>query len=293
VHSHCLTEESALPSGTPKIAVSSWSLHRAIGRTWWDSPASPAVEKEAYGPGGLAILDLPAAVAAHDITRLQLCHFHVRARDGGWIDEFRSALADAGVALTALLIDDGDISDPAERERDIAWTAGWIDTAAALGAKSARVIAGKQKPTPDALAASVDSLRRLAVQGKEAGVRIMTENWLQLLSGPDEVDFVLDAVGDDLGFLADFGNWKGPEKYAALARVMPRAEDTHAKAAFAGPGAMDEADFGRCIAIAIDAGYDGPYTLIYESADDNEWRAIATEESFVRDRLAAPLRAIA
>lgn len=282
-----------MPAGIPKIAVSSWSLHRAIGRTWWDSPSSAAVEKEAYGPGSIAILDLPAVVAAHGITRLQLCHFHVPTRDRGWLAEFRSALVDAGVTLTALLIDDGDITDPAERERDIVWTAGWVDVASALGARSARVIAGKQKPTPMALDASADGLRRLAARGKAAGVRIMTENWFDLLAGPKEVEYVLDAVGDDLGFLADFGNWKGPEKYAALARVMPRAEDTHAKAAFTAPGVMDEADFGRCITIAAEAGYDGPYTLIYDSADGDEWGAVTTEARFVHDRLSAPARATA
>ncbi len=39
--------------------------------------------------------------------------------------------------------------------RATAWVGGWIDTAGRLGAKAARVVAGKQKPSPEALALSV------------------------------------------------------------------------------------------------------------------------------------------
>ncbi len=90
---------------SPTIAVSSWSLHRAIGLTWWDSPANAAVEKETYGPGTIAVLELPAEVASHGIRKLQLCHFHVPSRDKSWLGEFRAALADTGVTLTTFLID--------------------------------------------------------------------------------------------------------------------------------------------------------------------------------------------
>ena len=93
----------------PTIAVSSWSVHRTIGLSWWDSPNAPAERKEAWGAGDLAILDLPAAAARHGIRQLHLCHFHVESRDQPWLGEFRAALADAGVTLSMLLIDDGDI----------------------------------------------------------------------------------------------------------------------------------------------------------------------------------------
>ena len=274
-----------MPAGhTPTIAVSSWSLHRAIGLTWWETPAAPAVEKAAYGPGTMAVLDLPAAVARHGIRLLQLCNFHVASRDKSWLSEFRSALADAGVTLSMLLIDDGDITHPTDHDRDVAWVGGWIDTAAILGARSARVIAGKQKPTPDRLRLSADGLTMLARRGKAEGVRIVTENWFDLLSGPAEVEFVLDTVGENLGLLADFGNWKGPSKYADLARITPRAEDTHAKASFSGPGKLDGDDYSKCLAAAVAANYAGPYTLIYDGPD--EWAGIATERRFVEDYFA-------
>lgn len=275
---------------SPTIAVSTWSLHRAIGKWWWDKPGEPGIEKDAYGPGNIAILDIPAAVAKHGINRLQLGHFHVARRDRGWLGEFRAACKSAGVRLQTLLIDDADIADAKNHKRDVAWIGQWIDVAAELGADAARIVAGKQKPTPETLALSAAGMKELAARGKSQGVRIITENWHDLLRGAKEVHQVMDAVGDDLGLLVDFGNWKGADKYDELASIMPRAEDTHAKCSFSGkigaPGAMDQDDYGRCVAIAADAGYDGPYTLIYDGPDDDEWAGLAAEAAFIRDQLA-------
>ncbi len=275
---------------SPIIAVSSWSLHRTVGLTWWDTPAAPAVQKEAYGKGTVAVLDLPAAVARHGIERLQLCHFHVANRDQAWLGEFRAACRDARMTLQTLLIDDADIADPVNHKRDVAWVGAWIEVAAALGAEAARVVAGKQKPSPAALALSVAGLKEIARRGKAVGVRGITENWFDLLASPKEVDHVMDAVGDDLGLLADFGNWKGPTKYAHLAAIMPRAGAPPATCASSArlsvPGAMDSDDYGKCVAIAAAAGYAGPYTLIYDGPDDDEWAGIAMEEKFIRGELA-------
>jgi sugar phosphate isomerase/epimerase len=281
----------------PIIAVSTWSLHRTVGLTWWDKPGEPAVEKEAYGKGSIQVLDLPAAVRKHGITHLQLGHFHVPRRDKAWLREFRAAARDADIAISSLLIDDGDISLAPTHKRDVAWINGWIDLAAEVGAKTARVVAGKQKPSADALALSVAGLKELASHGKSVGVRVITENWHDLLSSPKEVHHVLDAVGDDLGLLVDFGNWKGPGKYDDLASIMPRAEDTHAKCSFSAkldmPGAMDRDDYGKCVIIADNADYAGPYTLIYDGPDDDEWTGLAMEAQFIRDTLASASRKIA
>ena len=43
----------------PAIAISSWSVHRLLGLSWWDSPSAPPARKEAWGPGSVKILDLP------------------------------------------------------------------------------------------------------------------------------------------------------------------------------------------------------------------------------------------
>jgi sugar phosphate isomerase/epimerase len=173
-------------------------------------------------------------------------------------------------------------SSSATRDRDLKWIARWIEAASVLGAENARVIAGKAKPSPKALALSVDGLRAMAQLGKARGVRVVTENWFDLLSSPHEVHHVLDTVGDQLGFLADTGNWHGATKYDDLKSIFARAELCHAKCSFGVGLAMDDADYGQCMKAAAEAGYAGPLTLIFDSPGE-EWRGLEMEHASVRD----------
>lgn len=270
---------------TPVIAVSSWSVHRALGIFHPNAPANDVFgePEERWGPAKLDIMDLPEEIARRGISSLQLCHFHLASREPSYLREMRSAAADAGVAISTLLIDDGDITHPTERQRDRDWIGRWVDAAAELGARAARVIAGKQRPTDETLAWSVEGLRSISRRGAEQGVRVTTENWLSLTAGPVEVHHLLDRLDGEVGFMADFGNWKteGQRRYDDLASIFARSEDTHAKARFPSANEMDAEDFGLCLQAAERAGYSGPYTLIYEDDGDDEWRAVETERDFV------------
>ena len=60
---------------------------------------------------------------------------------------------------------------------------------------------------------SVEGLKVFAELGQKMAVRVVTENWFDLLSRPKEVRYVLDSVGYSLGFLVDTGIWSVPSKY--------------------------------------------------------------------------------
>jgi sugar phosphate isomerase/epimerase len=271
---------------SPVIAVSSWSVHRALGIFHPNAPGNdiPGLAEEKWGTPSLSLMELPRAIAERDIRHLQLCHFHLESREPIYLREVRAAISDAGVTLSTLLIDDGDIAHPTLRDRDCDWIGKWIDAAAELGAGAARVIAGKQQPSPEALDLSVEGLRAVARRGASQGVRVTTENWLALTASPKEVHYILDRLDGEVGFMADFGNWKtmGQKRYDDLASILARSEDTHAKAWFP-DNAIDAEDFGLCLQAAERVGYDGPYTLIYEDKGGDEWTAIEAERDFVRD----------
>lgn len=272
----------------PQIAISTWSVHHLLGVTYANGPGKipTGVPEQTFGPGMLALLDLPAELARRGYQRAEICHFHLASFEPDYLKSVRDAFQNSDVFIQTLLIDDGDITNSDSRERDLGWISSWIEAAAVLGAENARVIAGKAKPSPEALALSVDGLRAMSQLGKAQGVRIVTENWFDLMSSPREVHHVLDAVGDQLGFLADTGNWQGASKFADLKSVFARAELCHAKCSF-GPGlAMDDADYGQCMKAAAKAGYAGPFTLIFDSAGD-EWRGMEIEHKFVRDYFSA------
>jgi sugar phosphate isomerase/epimerase len=270
-----------------RIAVSSWSVHRQLGVTHPHNLASNTVgpREETYGPGEVELIDLPALVASHHIRALELCSFHLPSRDKAYLDELRSAFVTARVRLQTLLIEAGDLSDPNTASRDAAWISGWVDVANDLGAENARIIAGKQKPTKEALDLSAKGLK--AIAARNAGpAKLVTENWFDLLSTPEAVNYLLDQCDGQIGLNGDFGNWTGEGKYDALSKIFGRASICHAKATFV-HGAMNQRDYGRCVDVAEAAGYTGPYTLIFDSNEPDEWEGIAMERAFIHDRLLA------
>ncbi|MFC7622129.1 sugar phosphate isomerase/epimerase family protein [Microlunatus sp. GCM10028923] len=254
-------------------AVSSWSLHRTLG-SYHSGSVAPADPEQLDPPtSGLSLLELPAELHRRGYDTVQLCHFHLPSRDPGYLAELRSALADASITLDALLVDDGDLVDPDAADAHQEWISGWIDDAVALGATRARVIAGRQSPTPERLAESGRRLAELA--DRHPDIRIVTENWLDLTPGPEQVETILDAAGSGVGLLIDLGNWAAPDKYDWLGRIAARAETCHAKCHFAGDR-PDRDDFAASVRVINDAGYTGPLALVYDGTEPEEWESLET-----------------
>ena len=276
----------------PRLAVSSWSLRHTLGPVYPGLALTPG-EREPdrkFGPGALALLDLPAAARAAGIGALDLCHFHFPRTDDAYLRELRDRLAAADAQVLSLLVDEGDISaaDPADRERDLAAIRAWIDIAARLGARYARVIAGERPAAPGdgAIQRSAAGLAALARYAGSRGVGLLTENWRPLALSPGDLLAVLDAAGGAVGLCADFGNYKGPGKYDALRAILPRATTIHAHAATAWlrPDATDAGDLRRCLDLARETGFAGPYVLILDSdGPGDEWAGIARMATIVRD----------
>lgn len=269
-----------------RIAVSTWSLHRLLGSTYPHDLTTNEIgdEDETYGEGEESLLGLPSTLANHGYHRLEIVSFHLRSRDPVYLGELRDQLRVSNVTLQTLLIDAGDMTDPVNGARDTRWIAGWIDVANMLGAENVRIIAGKQPYSSDALDRSVIGFRELLAANAGSPLRLVTENWFDLLATPEAVHTLLDRLDGEVGLLADFGNWTGPDKYAGLASIFPRAELCHAKASFSN-GRMDEADYGQCVGIAEEAGYTGPYTLIFDADAPSEWAGLSEERDFILSRL--------
>jgi sugar phosphate isomerase/epimerase len=269
-----------------RIAVSTWSLHRLLGTVYPHDLDTDVVGEGAdtFGEGEESLLGLPSVLANHGYQRLEIVSFHLRSRDPVYLGELRDQLKVSGVTLQTLLIDAGDMTDPLVGERDTRWIAGWLEVANELGAENARVIAGKQPTSTEALERSVQGFRHLLAANAGSPLRIVTENWFDLLSTPEAVHVLLDQLDGQVGLLGDFGNWTGPDKYEGLKSIFPRAELCHAKANFVS-GQLDEADYGLCVAAAEEAGYTGPYTLIFDADHPHEWAGLAEERDFILSRL--------
>lgn len=245
-----------MPLLHPRLGVSTWSLHKSL-------------------TAGTPLLDIPAQVAAHGLSKLEVCHFHFPDTTPAYLAEFRAALKSAGVEFYTLLIDEGDLTHPdgAERARTLELITHWIEVAAACGAGRVRVIAGDAPPGAEALAVSVQGLTEVVRRAEAYGIRVSVENWHPLLEQPAEVLALLAQMQGRVGLKLDFANWNAPRKYEDLVRIAPLAECTHAKAHFAAPGEMDREDFARCLTLCRDAGFAGPHILIFSDPGD-EWASL-------------------
>ncbi len=248
----------------PRLGVSTWSLHESL-------------------TAGTPLLNIPAQVAAHGLSKLEVCHFHFPETGPAYLSAFRAALESAGVEFYTLLIDEGDLThpDPAERARTQALITHWLEVAAACGAGRVRVIAGDAAPSAEAMALSVTGLTEVVRRAEFYGIRVTVENWHPLLEHPAEVLALLDAMPGQIGLKLDFANWDAPRKYTDLLQIAPLAECTHAKAHFTAPGEMDREDFARCLKLCRDAGFAGPHILIFSDPGD-EWSSLDLMHEAVR-----------
>lgn len=265
-----------------RLSVSSWSLHKTLGSpAFYGVDAGKSLPIESHNNGNLSLLELPQALADFGIHTLEIVHFHLPSRDDAYLAELKAALANANVELFSLLIDDGDITHPTNGGRDSAWIGEWLELAANLGSKSARVIAGKQAPTPETLRLSIKRLEDLATRAEALGIRLMTENWFETSSTVEAVTHILEDLNGRVGLCLDFGNWKGEDKYARFEQIASYAESCHTKAFFE-DGVIDRGDYERCLTITQSAGFTGPYTLIFDSPEPADWEGLAIERSIVQ-----------
>ena len=147
----------------PELSISTWSLHRALGKAWYDRTPDGFVNRNG-DEGRIKLLDVPREVASHGIGQLEVCHFHFPTTDGVFIAELRAELDRHGVSLYSILIDAWDIThpDPEQREKDLTEIRKWIDVASTCGAANVRIIAGEAEPDAESIALSAQNLLQLS-----------------------------------------------------------------------------------------------------------------------------------
>jgi hypothetical protein len=116
------------------------------------------------------------------------------------------------------------------------------------------------------------------------GVRVMTENWFELLPQPAEVYDLNGRLNDAIGLCLDFGNWGGIDKYERLQKIAPLADSCHAKCNFVG-GKPDEQGYIACLEITREAGFSGPYTLVH-GEPGRVWESLAIQKNLLEPYLA-------
>ena len=82
-----------------RYAVSTWSLHRTLGRPAFTGPETVTGTQAEIHSDALPLLELPSRLKEFGIHKVEICHFHLPTRDTTYLTKLRNALEESGITL--------------------------------------------------------------------------------------------------------------------------------------------------------------------------------------------------
>lgn len=162
--------------------------------------------------------------------------------------------------------------DGPELDAQMAYTARWIESYAAMGAPVIRVFAGypknKDQSAENAEKNIIKNLQHACTIAAQHGVILGVENH-DFTTDIDRMLRILNAVDSPwFGLNFDSGNLaKTSDPYADLKRIAPHTVNAQLKIHIPRDGKKEPTDFKRIVDILGEANYRGYLVLEYESAD--------------------------
>ncbi|MCB1230341.1 MAG: TIM barrel protein [Verrucomicrobiae bacterium] len=218
-----------------------------------------------------------------EVADLNTMNFPTLAPD--YVEKLRKEIDDVGCVATNLKMNqrvDMASADESERAEAMRQYKESVDAAKILGCRWVRPLPRAEAPNRDRLSAAMDELIDYA---GERGITVLIENFGWMMSDPDSVIELADAIGATrVAIGPDTGNWTSNEvRYPGLEKTFPRAVTCDFKAKVLGENGEHEAyNLNRCFEIGWNAGFRGPWCIEHGHADHaTALRGIA----FVRDSL--------
>ena len=82
-----------------RLSVSTWSLHRSLGKPPFYGPTSEKGQlANPTAEHAFSLLELPVQIAARGINTLEICHFHMPSDAPEYYLQLRAAIDAVGVA---------------------------------------------------------------------------------------------------------------------------------------------------------------------------------------------------
>jgi hypothetical protein len=239
----------------------------------------PATRVEGHpivGPN-LTLFDIPEYYADRfKLHNLEFWGRHFETPSPGYIADLKKAIAKTHSRLINVQLDnqpyrEGNLGgyflasrDDAMRAKSLTFVKEWIDVVAALGSDAIRV-----NTENGDFNLCVQSFRKITEYAVKRNVVMLVENHGGISANPDlHVRLIREVNHSNIRTLPDFGNHKPEIRYEALKAIMPYAYQVSPKALpFNAQGEHNGYDFGRCMRIAIDAGFTGIYSADYWDRD--------------------------
>ena len=255
---HLAAAERKLPF---MISLAEWSLHRTLFAKQLDHLDFPKAAKHDYGIEAIELVNQ---------------FFKDKARDQGYLGEFKRRAEGAGVKILLIMVDgEGALGDPdaAKRKAAVENHHKWVEAAKFFNCHSIRVNAETQGvgSFEEQMDRAADGLRSLAQFAGKHSLNVIVENHGGLSSNGQWLAGVMKKVNlPNCGTLPDFGNFRIQEgeeydRYKGVAEMMPFAKAVSAKSNdFDEQGNEVHTDYPRMLKIVLEAGYRGFVGIEYE-----------------------------
>jgi hypothetical protein len=242
-------------------------LRYEIGITTGSLNRNLSAESE---PGKLRMLDFPRIMRDELGMRvIDLMTATLASLEPRYLDRLREEGEKASCLFTNLKMNQPELdlasADEQLRRRSIDEYKRTIDAAARLGCRWVRPLPRSDRPDRSLY---VDGYRQLIDYAAPKGLSLLIENFGWIMSEPDAIPEIIQAVGEGLAACPDTGNWRDEVRYEGLKKVFPLAVTCDFKyRELDADGRHAAYDLERCFRIGWDAGFRGPWCFEHFNAD--------------------------
>jgi sugar phosphate isomerase/epimerase len=211
--------------------------------------------------GAMTTVEFLDAAVALGFEAVELCD-----RTIGDPGTLATALTDRGLALPSLALRNDFTGDRRSVAENIDHVRRWLDVAAGLSCRTARIWTGWQRADGVGRRQIRDAMDRVIRHAAAAGVAVAVETHGGLSNDPAFLSELCERYPrSGFGVCLDFGNLPAESRRAAIAALAPLTTHVHVKShEFNAQGVETTIPLSWAISTVRDCGFDGQWVIEYE-----------------------------
>ena len=207
------------------------------------------------------------------LDAVELTSYYFAETTDAYLDKLKAHAAKKKLAISGVPVrNDFCQSNDAKRKADVQHVKDWTERAAKLGAKTVRIFAGnleKGQTLPEAQKNVVAAMEECCAVAEKLGIYLALENHGGITDTSEHLlDLVKPVKSPALGVNVDTGNFRTPDPYADIAKIVPYGVVSQIKTEVYPGGKREDADLARVIKLFKDGNFHGYVALEYEAAED-------------------------
>jgi sugar phosphate isomerase/epimerase len=192
------------------------------------------------------------------LDAVELTSYYFAETTDAYLDKLKAHADKKKLAISGVPVGNNFcLSDDTKRNAEVQKVKDWTERAAKLGAKTVRIFAGnleKGDTLEQAQKRVVAAMDECCVVAAKLGIYLALENHGGITDTPEHLlDLVKPVKSPALGVNVDTGNFKTPDPYADIAKIVPYGVVSQIKTEVYPSGKREDADLGRVIKITSTA----------------------------------------